>query len=164
MSRLPQPPTPAPPRQNTMTGLAPGFLVKLRATLAQMHFLGFDATPFETLRTDERQTYLYGFGRWYDDGRGIVTHSQDADETWHHFGLACDVVSATQGWNAPSQFWSQLGQCAIRCGLAWGGQWHRPDLPHVQFGSPMRPSPSPRAARLFAAGGFEAVWTAVGAS
>ena len=43
-----------------------------------MKLRGLDAIVAETLRTDERQEFLYGFGRDYDDGRGIVTHSRAA--------------------------------------------------------------------------------------
>jgi len=118
----------------------------------------------ETLRTDERERWLYGFGREYDDGRGKVTNSEDADESWHAFGLAADIWEVTHLWKAPHSFWTALGEHAEAQGLTWGGRWHRADLPHVQFGRPMRVSPSPRAARLQATGGNEAVWREVGAT
>jgi hypothetical protein len=132
---------------------------------------GHDPVVWETLRTHERQHYLYGFGRDYDDGRGIVTHSRSADETWHGFGLAADVISASKRWDAPDDFWRALERAAEAEGLVCGGDWDGDDLtterfsdrPHVQWGRPMRRSPSPRAARLFAAGGYPAVWRDVGA-
>jgi peptidoglycan L-alanyl-D-glutamate endopeptidase CwlK len=126
---------------------------------------GHDAVVFESRRTSERQRYLYGFGRQYDDGRGVVTHSRDADETWHFFGLAVDIISASKGWDAPAQFWVDLGRFAVAEGLSWGGNWASfKDLPHIQWGVPMRQSPSPRAARLFAEGGLERVWEEVHAA
>lgn len=158
------PPPPEVPVDCSLTGLAPGFRARLTDMLDAFRRDGFDATIAETLRTDARQRFLYGFGREYDDGRGIVTHSQDADETWHHFGLAADVVHATLEWNAPRTFWDALGWHALNARLTWGGDWRHPDLPHVQFGAPMRDSPSPRAARLLASGGMEAVWREVGAA
>jgi len=51
--------------------LAPAFRRKIDAVLEAVPY----ATVAETLRTDARQQFLYGFGRDYDDGRGIVTHT-----------------------------------------------------------------------------------------
>jgi hypothetical protein len=115
---------------------------------------------------------LYGFGRTHDDGRGIVTHSRDADETWHGFGLAADVVCARTLYAAPPEFWAALGRACARERLTWGGDWNGDgssaderflDRPHIQWGPPMRRSPSPRAARLVEMGGMAALWHEVGA-
>ncbi len=169
--RLPLPPAEV-PANNDRSTLAPLFARRLTSVLQDMEAAGFDPIIFETLRTPERQQFIYGFGRTYDDGRGIVTHSSDADETWHGFGLAADIISKSAKWDAPSKFWSALGAACMARGLTWGGDWNRDgrsvderfvDRPHVQFGPPMRRSPSPRAARLLADGGFVAVWREVGA-
>ena len=159
---LPAPP-PEIPVYRSLAGLAPGFADRLQRLLIAMRADGLNPMIAETLRSDDRQRWLYGFGREYDDGRGIVTNSEDADESWHAFGLAADVWEVTHLWRAPHAFWTALGLHAEAQGLAWGGRWHRADLPHVQFGHPMRVSPSPKAARLQAAGGNEAVWKDVGA-
>ncbi len=160
---LPAPP-PEVPVDDSLDGLAPAFRAKVDELLARMKSKGHDPIVAESTRTNERQTYLYGFGREYDDGRGIVTHSKDADETWHHFGLAVDIISASKGWDASRRFWNDLGTIAAALGLSWGGAWRSfKDLPHIQLGSPMRQSPSPRAARLLADGGLPAVWAEVGA-
>jgi hypothetical protein len=163
MAPLPSPP-PEVPVVRSPEGLAPAFRVKVESLLDRMRTRGHDPFVFESTRTDERQTYLYGFGRTYDDGRGVVTHSSDADETWHHFGLAVDIISKKHLWDAPKRFWADLGVLSAALGLQWGGAWKSfKDLPHVQWGAPMRQSPSPRAARLLASGGMEAVWREVGA-
>lgn len=158
---------PDPPREvpvnRSLDGLAPRFRVRVEKVLLRMGELGHDAIVFESNRSSARQRYLYGFGREYDDGRGIVTYSHDGDESWHHYGLAVDIISKALQWDAPRAFWADLGHIAIKEGLHWGGVWRFRDLPHVQFGSPMRQSPSPRAARLLASGGMEAVWKEVGA-
>lgn len=159
---LPDPPLEV-PVQRSIEGLAPAFATKVQNVLGRLIDAEWDATIAESLRTNARQQYLYGFGREYDDGRGIVTHSQDADETWHHFGLAVDIVSRSKQWDAPDRFWDELGLAASAEGLTWGGTWHFRDLPHVQWGKPMRDSPSPRAARLLEQGGLPAVWAEVGA-
>ena len=152
--------------------LAPRFRSALERVLETMRGLGFTPLVAETLRTDARQTFLYGFGRDYDDGRGVVTHAADADETWHGYGLAADVVCAKHLWGATPAFWEALGRACARERLTWGGDWDGDgdsrdetflDRPHIQWGPPMRRSPSPRAGRLLAQGGPPLVWREVGA-
>ena len=138
--------------------------VRLKWSAPTLAFAADYDALYETLRTDPRQQWLFGFGRRYSDGRGIVTNSEDADETWHGFGLAVDIVHARRYWLAPEEFWASLGSAARRHGLVWGGDWPSfPDRPHLQWGGRMRRSPSPRAARLRESGGLPAVWAEVGA-
>jgi hypothetical protein len=135
--------------------------------IEDMRQAGYDAMIFETGRTSVRQQFLYGFGREYDDGRGVVTYSKDADETWHFYGLAADIVSRSKLWNAPDEFWKKLHQLARQHGLRSGADWDNDgvmddwDKPHVQPAN-LKRSPSPRAARLYASGGSVAVWQEVG--
>lgn len=128
-----------------------------------MHARGFDAVVFESYRSPERAAWLYGFGRKYDDGRGVVTNAADNTHTWHAYYLAADIISASKEWDAPEAFWEALGECAKAEGLVWGGDWHMQDKPHVQHGPPMRVSPSPRAAQIVAHYGCPALWQEVGA-
>lgn len=160
------------PAVRDLAVLAPKFRAAVERVLATMQGLGHDPIVFETLRTHDRQRFLFGFGREYDDGRGVVTFSADADETWHGYGLAVDIISASAQWGAPEAFWGALGRACARERLRWGGDWDMDgdgmderfrDLPHVQWGPPMRRSPSPRAARLVAQSGPPAVWREVGA-
>ena len=160
------------PAVRDLAVLAPKFRAALERVLADLRGLGMDPLVIETLRTHDRQRFLYGFGRDYDDGRGTVTYSSDADETWHGFGLAADVISQADRWNAPLAFWEALGRSADRHGLLWGADWDGDgdwrderctDFPPLQWGPPMRRSPSPRAGRLLASGGPPAVWREVGA-
>jgi len=157
--RLPAP-TATVPVQRGLDGLAPRFREKLERLLEMVPY----ASVAETLRTDARQQFLFGFGRTWDDGRGIVTHSETALDTWHHYGLAADLVHRNKGWEAPQAWWQELGTAAKALGLEWGGDWTFRDYPHVQWGAPMRRSPSPSAAQLLAAGGTPAVWTRVEAA
>ncbi len=154
---LPDPPH-EPPVNQSLDGLAPKFRAGLEAVLAS----NSDYHVAETGRTLERQEWLYGFGREYDDGRGVVTQASTNLTTWHGYLLAADVVSKAHGWDAPASFWDGLGAAARANGLAWGGDWPRfQDRPHVQWGPPMRQAPSSEAAALLASGGVEAVWKAV---
>jgi hypothetical protein len=169
---------PAPPKTNALAtrtaqrhGLAPKFLAALDLFCdAVEDETGVRPLVWETIRTNARQRFLYGFGRRYDDGRGIVTYSQDADETWHGYGLAADVIHPTLYWNAPESWWRTVERLAEQYGLTSGRDWDKNDAtperfvdsPHVQWGK-CRRSPSPRAARLKRSGGLPAVWAEVGA-
>jgi hypothetical protein len=157
MSKFPKPPKEV-KVQAALDGLAPQFRKALEKTVARMVVLGHKPRIFETVRTAERQAFLYGFGRKYDDGRGVVTNSQSNLKTWHGYGLAADIVEddATP-WNATSAFWNDLGACAEACGLEWGGRWRFLDLPHVQWGK-CRRSPSQVAINALAKHGVAEVW------
>ena len=169
---LPKPPGREVPLIRDLNVLAPKFRSALERVLATLTGLGFDPMVIETIRTPERQTWLWGFGRTYDDGRGVVTGARTHLQTWHGYGLAADIISASKRWNAPLAFWEALGRECERQGLAWGGDWDGDgdwrderfrDFPHVQWGKPMRQSPSAKARELIAQGGPPAVWRAVGA-
>ena len=161
MPKLPPPP-PEVPVQRTSAGSAPRFVDAVAQMLERLAG-GLPETPFEWRRTVERQRFLYGFGREYDDGRGKVTAAQTSLYSWHGFGLAVDIVEKdATPWNAPVSFWNAIGDAAEACGLAWGGTWSRPDLPHVQWGGcPGSPTDADRA--LYATEGVEAVWRKYGA-
>ena len=118
-----------------VNALAPKMQEAVEKIVKEMASLGHNARVFETLRTPERQAFLYGFGRTYDDGRGTVTKVQDASKGWHYFGLAVDIVQNDNSpWDAPQAFWQTLGKCAEKHNLTWGGRWKFLDLPHSQWG------------------------------
>lgn len=149
-----------------LNGLAPKFSASLVAIMMDMAALGWPCIVRETLRTNERQSWLYGFGRWYDDGRGIVTSVLSAFTGWHFFGLAADLVHASYGDNAPDAFYLALEKVAERHNCRTGLRWKTipgGDGKHVQWG-PCRVSPSWRAKALYLTGGNLAVWKAVGAN
>jgi peptidoglycan L-alanyl-D-glutamate endopeptidase CwlK len=149
--------------QSDLSLLAPKFRAAVEATVRDMEAKGHKVRVFETARTAERQKFIYGFGRDYDDGRGVVTKVQDHLASWHGYRLAADIVEDDRDpWTAPQSFWNDLGVCSAAHGLSWGGNWAWKDLPHVQWGK-CRKSPSSESRRLIEMGGVEAVWRAVGA-
>jgi len=160
--KLPNPPAEV-PVTSRVTALAPKMQVAVEAIIKQMADLGHKAKVFETLRTAERQAFLHGFGRTYDDGRGTVTKVQDARKGWHFYGLAVDIVqNDASPWDAPQAFWQTLGKCAEANGLTWGGRWKFLDLPHSQWaGCPT--SPTALDISLATESGIEAVWKKYGA-
>jgi hypothetical protein len=155
---LPKPPREV-PRQWKLDQLAPGFRRAIEAVLNDIE----QERVFETLRTEERQQYLYGFGREYDDGRGPVTAAKTALNGWHAFGLAVDIVQDDKTpWVAPNSFWQSLGLAYERHGCVWGGRWKRVDLPHGQWGG-CTVSPDKYIRELYAKDGLDAVWSECGA-
>ena len=152
-----------PARMSSLVGLAPKFKRAVEAIVQEMQDSGYRVRIFETLRSNERQAFLYGFGRDYDDGRGPVTKAKTAENGWHYFGLAADLVEDDASpWIAPQKFWQDLGLIAEQHGCTWGGRWEIVDLPHIQWGL-CRRSPSQRAVDLHRSGGNVAVWQEVGA-
>ena len=149
-------PPPEVPADRSLDSLAPKFREAVQAILDQMG----DAKVSETTRTFARQSYLYGFGREYDDGRGIVTNASSNLTSWHGFSLAADLVHATLEWDAGDKWFRLLRDTAVANGCQSGGDWHHPDKPHVQYGT-LKDSPSDEARSLYAEGGVEAVWAAV---
>jgi peptidoglycan LD-endopeptidase CwlK len=152
-------PPPEIPVDRSLDSLAPQFRAAVEAVLAELG----DAKVSEGMRTFERQSFLYGFGREYDDGRGIVTNAATNLLSWHGYGLAVDVVHQTKEWDAGDAWFRLLGDVAKAHGCHWGGDWHHPDKPHIQWGK-CKDSPSDEARSLYEGAGVEAVWDAVGAS
>lgn len=174
-------------RQRDPSLLAPKFRDALEATLAECArttivvplaehdiALSLDAICFETLRSDELQAIYFA---------QRTTRAKTARGSWHFYGLAADVISARYEWfdgTAARAAWPDkadraavgaawfrgLGTVAITHGLHWGGTWHDPDLPHVQWGKCFD-SPESAPAIYDRAGGRDAgrlaVWRACGA-
>jgi hypothetical protein len=131
-TKLPLPPAEI-PRISSLDALQPKFRAQVEAIVQGMKDAGFKPLVFETVRTNERQRFLYGFGREYDDGRGQVTRVKTAAGGCHLPGLAVDIVENDDTpWIAVPKFWKTLGQLAKAQGCVWGGNWKRADLPHVQ--------------------------------
>ncbi len=90
-------------------------------------------TLFETVRTNARQQFIYGFGRSYDDGRGIVTGAYDASWSWHGYGMAIDIIHPVKQWKAPDIWWKTLAADYVTVGLRPGRSFKRVDSPHGQW-------------------------------
>ena len=150
---------PEPPRETSLDGCAPKFSAQIESVLDDLAEQGFDPVVYESLRTQERQRWLHGFGRDYDDGRGIVTNVEDAQVGWHFFGLATDIISKSRGWDWP-EFFDALAKSYISHRLTAGASWQMRDMPHGQWGK-CRNSPSEISRQLYIHGGVRAVWEAV---
>lgn len=163
-AKLPPPPQ-EPPACHSNSGLAPKFADKAQQLEAKMTAKGWHICRRETFRSDERAAWLFGFGRDYDDGRGIVTYAPNALKTWHHYWLGIDYGDLRyEPGNEPPAFWADLEAIGVSLGLRCGADWKMKDRPHVQWGHPMLDTPSVHAAELLESGGVEAVWKEVEAA
>ena len=166
------PPTEVPVNRN-LADLAPAVQKAAERVLAGMRARGFKAVQFDTLRTAERQNFLFGKGRtpeqcieagisaywsWQTCPDGEVTKATYGD-SWHNFGVAVDIVeNDATPWTASQAFWHALSELAIENGFVWGGSWRRfPDLPHLQWGRcPISPTTDDKL--LLETKGPSAVW------
>ena len=144
--------------QNDIRLLAPKFGLAVGHALNLCHRQGLDVVVQESLRSNELQQHYYAQGRTRPGP--IVTNAKSSLYSWHGYGLAVDVVSASRAWNTTAGWRDAVAGIFKSCGLAWGGDWAAKDLPHFQWGL-CRPSPSNRARQLLAEGGLPAVWQEV---
>lgn len=141
--------------------LAPLFAKAVVESIEECNAAGLDAIIFETLRSNALQAIYYARGR--PPSREYptpVTAAQTAAGSWHGYGLAVDVISASKEWAAGDHWFAQVAEIFEKHGLDWGGHWRSPDRPHFQWGR-CRPSPSNIARRLHAEGHIEDVWRLV---
>ena len=150
----------APSVQRDLRALAPKFAAALADGLNECWRRGLDAVVHEAVRADDLQRHYYAQGRTRPGA--VVTYAASALYSWHGYGLAVDIISASKAWGFSSQWINAVAAIMEARGLDWGGRWKRQDLPHFQFGT-LKPSPSDRARELLRTGGREAVWREVGA-
>lgn len=145
---------------NSLDVLAPAFRRAVETARAACVADGLDVVIYETFRSQERQYANFTRGATNVSS----TNASNNLYSWHSFGLAVDVVSASRGWTAWTDAdWSAKVVRRFReNGCRWGGEWVSRDLPHFQWAA-CKPSPSDRARALLAGGGLHAVWEAVGA-
>ena len=143
--------------------LAPRFREAVEAALEECEDQGLDAFVFEAYRSDELQQTYYERGRTIIPPERPVTNAPNNLYSWHGYGLAVDVISRSQYWNAGTEWFEQVAEIFKRHGCKWGGDWRRPDLPHMQWGR-CKASPSDYARELIEQGGMELVWEVCGAA
>jgi peptidoglycan L-alanyl-D-glutamate endopeptidase CwlK len=61
----------------------------------------------------------------------LIPHGKDAVDV--AVGYAVDIVDKHRGWEAKAGFWTDLGRIAKKNGCAWGGDWKKPDVAHVEM-------------------------------
>ncbi len=119
----------------------PRLKVAVEGILAKMMELGFPMIVTDTLRTLEEQQALYAQGRTKPgkivtraDGVKNKSNHQAKDDGFAHAVDMCFLVGSKPSWD-PKLPWSKYGEVAKSFGLAWGGDWTKPDLPHIELPS-----------------------------
>ena len=138
---------------NTLDGLNPNFKEKLTQLLEKLKNKGYSPRVYETLRTNERQSYLFsigaskiqhtgnhGRGTAADiiDGRGhpdragqiVAWGSWEGEEKRQGRKPSTGDIEATK---MATDFFDALGAAAVEVGLTWGGHWNFVDKPHVEL-------------------------------
>ncbi len=90
-----------PPIQRDPALLWGPFRVELELVLAALRARGFDPVYFETARTQERQDWLWGYGRTHHLGKAVVTKVR---RSRHLARKAADVISRARRWKHPPFF------------------------------------------------------------
>lgn len=95
----------------------------------------FNLKVTEGLRSKARQSELFAMGRT-KPGRKVTNARKGL--SFHNYGLACDLcfggVDPFLDKDAMQDYWwGELGRLAEAHGLEWGGNWRKPDRPHIQM-------------------------------
>lgn len=84
---------------------------------------GYKVGISETLRTVERQDYLYSLGR-EDKSQPIRTNAKGSDKSsYHQWGLAIDFYQNIKGKEYDPVFVEEVGKIGEQFGFEWGGRW-----------------------------------------
>lgn len=89
----------------------------------------------ETYRTQKRQDWLYAKGRTIKGSKVTwTTHSKHTERKAVDFAI---LYKGKPSWDtkikAVLEGYRLIGKCADDLGLIWGGNWKKPDMPHVQY-------------------------------
>ena len=104
-------------------------LLKLEAACAA---LGLRLLITDCVRTEEEQEALYAKGR---TAPGSIVTNVRYPGSAHNWGVAADFCENVRGkeYDDPD-FFRQVGELAKEFGFTWGGDWRRPDRPHLEYG------------------------------
>lgn len=149
------PTTKQPPPVSSMSALQPRFRSVLELVIQDLRKQGFQPKVYETVRSAERQRWLFE----------NTSSTRTARLGKHGEGLAADLIDgrphpnqarrpgAIIGWGSwadepdagpgdeearmmADQFYDALGRAAVARGLVWGGNWRSiVDKPHVEWAS-----------------------------
>lgn len=118
-----------------LANLHPDLVAAWRTIEGTMRQLGSPMKIVEGRRTTARQRWLYEQGRsrpgkivtWAKPGTGKHEPGPDG------LGWALDAAFEGPEPYAEQHPWDTYGRLAKYNGLVWGGDWKRPDRPHIQL-------------------------------
>jgi len=115
-----------PKRITDINKLSPIMKTKVIQILSHMKNLGYDPVLFETLRTKERQQWLYGIGRSHSLKRKPVTWTMKSE---HLKANAADIISKSKYWD-----WEDFYVALARVAKEYGCHTLAVEQCHVQLG------------------------------
>lgn len=108
-----------------LESLDPEFRERVVAVLEALRAEGWEPVIISGRRTTAQQKRIVAAG------------NSRTMNSLHLCGRAVDIADARHGWRGAARspdfpFWEALGRASRAQGLIWGGDWKRPDIPHVQ--------------------------------
>ncbi len=105
-------------KPHDLDGLVPSFKGRVLLLISALERRGFEPVVVQGRRTVQQAKANTA------KGTGIV-------QSMHRWGCAADFADRETRWDDP-KFFVALGEEALKLGLWWGGEWRKPDRPHVQ--------------------------------
>ncbi|MGL5676857.1 MAG: M15 family metallopeptidase [Cellulosilyticaceae bacterium] len=106
---------------------------KAIAALNECNQKGLNMAFTETLRTVERQDFLYEQGRTRP-GKVVTNAKGSSMSSYHQWGLAVDIHHNVNGNLYPADKMQQAAAIFKKYGFEWGGDWKDfKDTPHLQM-------------------------------
>lgn len=121
-------------------GVHPRLVAAVQRIQYAMAELGHSMFVTDGVRTLEQQMALYAQGRSApgkivtnaDGWRTKSNHQVKADGYGHAVDM-CFLLDGKPSW-ADDHPWDLYGLMAKTLGLSWGGDWKKPDRPHIELG------------------------------
>ncbi|MFD4706107.1 peptidoglycan-binding protein [Gottfriedia sp. NPDC058432] len=107
--------------------LLPAAQKALKLFLDECKKANLDVFITETYRPQERQDYLYSYGRTREGEKVTWTRSSN-----HTGRLAWDIAVNKPKDLYDSSTLKKAGEIAKKLGITWGGTWKQPDNPHFE--------------------------------
>lgn len=127
-----------------LRGVDPALRTKVVRLLEVMASIGLPMVCTDGNRTTERQRELYAQGRT-KPGKRVTDADGVKVKSNHQGGRAadCTFLNAHGSAHYPNPetdkdgkiigIWGEYGRRAKLLGLKWGGDWKKPDCPHVEL-------------------------------
>lgn len=124
-----------PPKDRSLESLAPAFRAKLEALLAALRQAGVPFKVDETMRSADRQAWLYASGRTRP-GPTLTDKDGHLAKSRHQGGCAADIYPLRPDGRvyippADHEVWHLMAATARGLGLRAGRDWG--DCPHVEL-------------------------------
>src|SRR4051812_38920022 len=98
------------PVDHSLALLAPRFRDAVQRALEGCRQGGLDAVVYEAYRSAALQAVYFARGRTVIPPAHPVTNASSNLYSWHGYGLAVDVISASRAWEAPESWFADVAR------------------------------------------------------